>query len=66
MTPLDIIFDKDSFLPVFNQDINAAKKRFYCKSVRQKNAHASNDKTPESGNRKENPCSYRYPSEGRF
>jgi superfamily II DNA or RNA helicase len=24
--PLDIIFDKDSFLPVFNQDINAAKK----------------------------------------
>jgi len=23
---LDIIFDKDSFLPVFNQDINAAKK----------------------------------------
>ncbi|WP_155319289.1 TOTE conflict system archaeo-eukaryotic primase domain-containing protein [Desulfosarcina alkanivorans] len=25
-TPLDIIFDKDSFLPVFNQDINAAKK----------------------------------------
>jgi superfamily II DNA or RNA helicase len=25
-TPLDIIFDKDNFLPVFNQDINAAKK----------------------------------------
>lgn len=25
-SPLDIIFDKDSFLPVFNQDINAAKK----------------------------------------
>jgi hypothetical protein len=25
-TPVDIIFDKDSFLPVFNQDINAAKK----------------------------------------
>ncbi|MDY6792639.1 MAG: DEAD/DEAH box helicase family protein [Thermodesulfobacteriota bacterium] len=24
--PLDIIFDKDSFLPVFNQDIGAAKK----------------------------------------
>jgi phosphatidylserine/phosphatidylglycerophosphate/cardiolipin synthase-like enzyme len=24
-SPLDIIFDKDSFLPVFNQDINAAK-----------------------------------------
>jgi len=23
---VDIIFDKDSFLPVFNQDINAAKK----------------------------------------
>jgi superfamily II DNA or RNA helicase len=25
-TALDIIFDKDNFLPVFNQDINAAKK----------------------------------------
>jgi phosphatidylserine/phosphatidylglycerophosphate/cardiolipin synthase-like enzyme len=25
-TPLDIIFDKDNFLPVFNQDINAIKK----------------------------------------
>jgi superfamily II DNA or RNA helicase len=25
-TPLDIIFDKDNFLPVFNQDIIAAKK----------------------------------------
>ena len=25
-TSLDIIFDKDSFLPVFNQDISAAKK----------------------------------------
>ena len=25
-SPLDIIFDKDSFLPVFNQDISAAKK----------------------------------------
>ena len=25
-TPLDIIFDKDNFLPVFNQDINAAKR----------------------------------------
>jgi len=25
-SPLDIIFDKDSFLPVFNQDINAAKR----------------------------------------
>ncbi|RJP37125.1 MAG: helicase [Desulfobacteraceae bacterium] len=25
-TPLDIIFDKDSFLPVFNQDISTAKK----------------------------------------
>ena len=25
-SPLDIIFDKDSFLPVFNQDINTAKK----------------------------------------
>ena len=25
-TSLDIIFDKDNFLPVFNQDINAAKK----------------------------------------
>ena len=25
-TPLDIIFDKDNFLPVFNQDINTAKK----------------------------------------
>jgi phosphatidylserine/phosphatidylglycerophosphate/cardiolipin synthase-like enzyme len=24
--PLDIIFNKDNFLPVFNQDINAAKK----------------------------------------
>jgi superfamily II DNA or RNA helicase len=26
--PLDIIFNKDSFLPVFSQDIAAAKKRF--------------------------------------
>ena len=25
-TPLDIIFDKDNFLPVFNQDINTADK----------------------------------------
>jgi len=25
-TPLDIIFDKDNFLPVFNQDISAAKQ----------------------------------------
>ncbi|WP_459903998.1 DEAD/DEAH box helicase family protein, partial [Desulfosarcina cetonica] len=25
-TPLDIIFDKDNFLPVFNQDINTAEK----------------------------------------
>ena len=25
-SPLDIIFDKDSFLPVFNQDINSAKR----------------------------------------
>jgi hypothetical protein len=25
-SPLDIIFNKDSFLPVFNQDINGAKK----------------------------------------
>ncbi len=25
-SPLDIIFDKDNFLPVFNQDINAAKR----------------------------------------
>ena len=25
-SPLDIIFNKDNFLPVFNQDINAAKK----------------------------------------
>ncbi len=25
-SPLDIIFDKDNFLPVFNQDINTAKK----------------------------------------
>ncbi len=25
-TPLDIIFDKDNFLPVFNQDINSAER----------------------------------------
>ena len=25
-SPLDIIFDKDSFLPIFNQDINASKR----------------------------------------
>jgi phosphatidylserine/phosphatidylglycerophosphate/cardiolipin synthase-like enzyme len=25
-SPLDIIFDKDSFLPVFNQDISAARR----------------------------------------
>jgi hypothetical protein len=32
-TPLDIIFDKDNFLPVFNQDINAAKKEILGSSL---------------------------------
>jgi hypothetical protein len=38
------------------------ERDFNCKSVRQKNAHASNDETPESGIGKECPCINCYPS----
>jgi hypothetical protein len=40
-TPLDIIFNKDNFLPVFNQDIVAAKKEILIVSpfVRQRRTH---------------------------
>ena len=39
--PLDIIFNKDSFLPVFNQDISAAKKEILIVSpfIRKRRTH---------------------------
>ena len=54
MQSLDIIFNKDNFLPVFNQDIITAKKEIVVVSpfVRKRRT-ASNDKAPENCNRKE-------------
>ena len=62
--PLDIIFNKDNFMPVFNQDIVTAKKEILIVSpfARQRRTH-QNDTAFENCNQGTHPYHRRDPSE---